>query len=64
MLTNALHVPLTNHNLIAPFIMRYGGDTINDVMKIIYEDPIVNDHVISFDQSNLLIPLQLNGVFS
>ena len=44
--------------------MKAGGATINDVPKIHCEDHIVNDHTVSFEHSNLRIPLQLNGVFS
>ena len=53
-----------DHNLNLPFIMRAGGVTINDVPKIPCEDSIVDDHSVLFDQSDLWIPLQLNGAFS
>ena len=61
---NALHVPSMDHNLIPPFIMRAGGVIVNDVPKIQCEDPAVDDHCISIPDSDLRIPLQLNGVFS
>ena len=64
MIRNSLHVPSMDHNLITPFIMRAGGITINDVPKIHCKDPIVSDHSVSFDHSDLRIPLQLNGMFS
>ena len=61
---NGLHVPSIDHNLITPFIMRAGGIIVNDVPKIHCEDPTVDNHCVSFDHSDLWIPLQLNGVFS
>ena len=63
-LRNVIHVPSMDQNLIPPFIIRSGGVTINDVPKIHYKDPAVDDHYIVFDQSNLRTPLQLNRVFS
>ena len=60
---NALHAPSTDHDLMPPFIMRASIVAINDVPKIHYEDPIVDDHIISFEHSDLMIRLQFNGVF-
>ena len=56
---NALHVPSMDHNLIPPFIMRAGGVVVNDVPKIQCKDPAVDDHFISFDDSDLQILMQL-----
>ena len=64
MVRNALHVPSTDHNLILPVAIRAGGIVVNDVPTIHCEDPVVDNHCISFDASDLWIPLQLNGVFS
>ena len=61
---NALQVPLMDHNLVSSFIMRADGDVVNCVPKIHCEDPAVDKHCIAFDNSNLWILLQLNGVFS
>ena len=61
---NALHVTLMDHEPSPPFIIRAGGVIDNDFSKIHYEDPAVDDHCVSFDTSDLRIPLQLNGVFS
>jgi len=61
---NALHIPSMDHNLVPPFILRAGGVKINDVPKIHCESPGVEDHCISFEGSDLRIPLQLNGIFS
>ena len=63
-INNSLHVPSMGHNLIPPFVMRSGGVVVNDVPKLQCEDPAVDDHCISFDDSDLRIPLQLNGTFS
>ena len=61
---NALHLPSMNYNLIPPFIMRAGGVTVNDTAKIHCDDPTTNDHCIIFPETELRIPLQLNGIFS
>ena len=54
---NALHVPSMVHNLILPFIMRAGGVVVIDVPKVQCKDPAVDDHCVSFVDSNLRIPL-------
>ena len=64
MVRNSIHVTSMDHNLIPHFIMRADGVIVNDVPKIHCEDPVVDDHCVSFDHSDLRIPLQLNGVFS
>ena len=61
---NTLLVPSMNHNVIPPFIMRAGGLIVNDFPKIHCEDSTVDDHCVSFDSSNVQIPLQLNDAFS
>ena len=61
---NELHFPSIGNDLILHFIKRVGIVAINDVPKIHCEDPMVDDHIVSFDKSDLQIPLQLNGVFS
>ena len=61
---NALRIPSMDHDLIPPFMMRAGGIAANDVPKIHCEDPVVDNHCVSFDASDLRIPLQLNGAFS
>ena len=44
--------------------MRAGGVKVNDVPKIHCNNPSVDDHSISFENSDLRIPLHLNGTFS
>ena len=61
---NELYVPSMEHDLMQPFIMRSGGFTVNDTPEIHCEDTIVDDHSVSFDQSDLRISLRLNIVFS
>ena len=61
---NALHISSMTHNLIPPFIMREGGVTANDIPKMPCSNPTINDHCLSFKNTDLRIPLQLNGVFS
>ena len=52
-LHNALHVPSMDHNLIPPFMLREMGVTVNDVLKIHKEDPTVDDHAITFAETDL-----------
>ena len=56
-LINSLCVPCMDHNLIPSFIMRNEVVIIIDVLKIHCKHIIVDYHVISFDQSDLRIPL-------
>ena len=44
--------------------MRAAGVTLNDTPKIHSKDPIIDDHCITFEDSDLRIPLHLSGVFS
>ena len=53
---NAFHVPQMNYNLISSYMMRAGGVVVNDVLKIHCEDPAVDNHFISFNNSDLRIP--------
>ena len=61
---NALHIETMQHNLIPPFIMREGGVQVNDIPKMHCTDPDIDDHCISFKDTELRIPLQLKGIFS
>ena len=63
-LHNAQHVPLMDHNLIPPFMLREMGVTVNDVPNIHKEDPTVDDHAITFVETGFRIPLSLWGIFS
>ena len=60
---NALYVPSTYHKISIWFIFISGGITINDVQKMHGEDPIVDNHSVTFDYSDLRIILKHNGVF-
>jgi hypothetical protein len=57
--TNALHVPSMEYNLI-----REAGIRVNGTPKIQVEDPSESDHAITFQETELWIPLTLYGVFS
>ena len=61
---NALHINSMNHHLIPPFIMREAGLIVNDIPKMHCANPSIDDHCISFKDTDLRIPLQLNGIFS
>ena len=61
---NALYVPSMTHNLVPPFIMREAGLIVHDIPKIHVQDPSQYDHSIQDPDTDLLIPLQLNGIFS
>ena len=62
--SNALHIPHLQNNIITPFVMRAVGVTLNETPKIHSKDPIIDDHCITFEDSDLRIPLQLSRVFS
>ena len=64
LIRNALYIPSLENNLIPPFIMREGGVIVNDKAKIHCDDPTTDDHCIKFNNSDLSIPLKLNGTFS
>ena len=61
---NALYIPSMYDNLIPPFILRESGAMVNDIAKIHCPEPTNNDHCITFEDSDLKIPLHLNGTFS
>ena len=60
---NLLQAPSIDYELMPLLIMRARGVAINDVPKMYYEDPIVNDHRIYFEHFDMWIIFQLNGVF-
>ena len=61
---NALYTPHLRNNLILPFVMRAAGVTLNETPNIHSKDPTIDDHCITFEDSDLRIPQQLKGVFS
>ena len=62
--SNSLHMPTMEHNLIPPFIMRDGGVIVNDFPKIRCDYTNIEDQCIQFKNSDLKIPMQLSGNFS
>ena len=61
---NALYLPNMENNLLPPFIMCESGTTVNDTPKICCTDPTSNYHCVTFSDSELKIPLHINGTFS
>ena len=61
---NALYLPNMEDNLLPLFIMRESGATVNDTPEIHCTDPTSNYHFITFSDSELKIPLHINGTFS
>ena len=61
---NALYVPSMSHNLIPPFILREAGIEVNEVAKIHLKAPTSTDHAIVIPTADVIIPLQLHGIFS
>eukprot|EP00957_Ditylum_brightwellii_P110461 8424306-Ditylum_brightwellii.AAC.1 len=53
-----------DHNLIPPFMLREAGITLNERPKIHKENHTVDDHVITFPNLGLRIPMGLWGAFS
>ena len=60
---NALYVPSMSHNLIPPFILREAGIQVNEVAKIHLRSPSTKDHAIVVPEVDLIISLQLDGIF-
>ena len=52
------------NNLIPPFILCEAGLQVNERAKIHTEDPMTEDHSITFPTTGFQIPLQLFGIFS
>ena len=63
-ITNALHVPSMEHNLIPPFIMRQAGLIVNDVPKFQLDSPTTDDHAIIDPDTGIRIHLTLQSTFS
>ena len=61
---DALHVKSLDHNLMPPFILREAGLVVNEAAKMHCQEPTKRDHAIIAEEYDLLIPLQLNGIFS
>ena len=59
-----LYVPSMTHNLLPPFMLREGGIHINEVPKIHVTSPTEEHHAITFQETNIRIPLSLHGTFS
>ena len=57
------HLPNMEDNLLPPSIMHGSWDTVNDIPNIHFTDPISKDHCITFYDSELKIPLNINGTF-
>ena len=64
LLRNVLYMPDLHHNLLPPFLMRQGGVTVDEKPNIHCPDPTSNNYNISFQDNDLRIPLQLNGIYS
>ena len=61
---NAIHVDSMENNLIPPCILHEAGLQVNERAKIHTDDPMADDHSITFPTTGLRIPLQLFGIFS
>ena len=60
---NFLYLPNTEHKLLLPFIMREKGAAVNATTKIHCTDPTSKDHWIKFSDSEMKMPLHINGIF-
>ena len=60
-----LYLPGLDHHLLNPFQTRQNGITINDIplLHVASEDRNMESHSIITNQKELIIPLQLNGIF-
>eukprot|EP00957_Ditylum_brightwellii_P083055 6313382-Ditylum_brightwellii.AAC.1 len=64
LVSNALHVPSIDYNLIPPFVLREAGIRVNGRPKIHKVNSTGDDHAITFPGEGLRIPLGLWGIFS
>eukprot|EP00957_Ditylum_brightwellii_P181663 13838956-Ditylum_brightwellii.AAC.1 len=64
LVSNTLHIPSMDHNLVPPFMLREAGIMVNETPKTHKENPTVDDHAITFPNLGLIIPLGLWEVFS
>ena len=56
---NTLHVPSMCNNLLAPFMLREAGITVNDKAKIHMMNLMTEDHAIIFPKTGFRIPMTL-----
>jgi hypothetical protein len=61
---NALLIPMMNHNLIPPFLIREAGLNVDETPKHQVANPRVDNHVIVNSETGMRIHLSLNGIFS
>ena len=62
LIQNALYVTSITNSLIPPFMMQETGIIVYGTPKIQVENPTIEDHSIYFQETVLIIPLQLWGV--
>jgi hypothetical protein len=56
---NALYVPAMKNNLLPPFMLREAGVKVHEQPKIHSDDPMVDDHSISFPETGFRILMSL-----
>lgn len=63
-LCNALYFPNMEVNLVPPFMMRLAGVEVDECPKFLAKDPTETNHSLYFQDSDLRIHLQLEGIVS
>ncbi len=61
---NALLIPMMDHNLIPPFLLRMAGLQVDETPKHQLALPTVNNHLIYDSETEKHIHLKLKGIFS
>ena len=64
LINNALFVPSIDCCLINPFIMRLAGVQVDECPKFLSPFPSIENHSLYFPDTELRIPLQLEGIVS
>ncbi len=61
---NALLIPMMDHNLIPPFLIRLAGLQVDETPKHQLALPTIDNHTIYDSESGMRIHLKLNRIFS
>ena len=61
---NVLLIPLMDHNLLPPFLVREASLFLDETPKFQSTDLLKDNHTIFYEETGMRIQLQLNGTFS
>ena len=61
---NTLYVEEIEMNLIAPFIMRLAGITVNEEPKFMVTNPTIHQYSVHIPEKDVIFPLVITGIIS